>query len=146
MSDLGGFEPHAPAGGSGTPTPVQVWAAEITGYLDGTFWFTVREGSAGGPTDVWTADQDGTYRYRVISAWGVLAPGKAWRVDCYKNGPADSNWGDAVAVTSASCAVGAQVIESTPFELDRGETLALASIADAAAGVSYGRLTIWKEG
>lgn len=114
--------------------------------MDGTFWFTTREGAAGGPTDVWTADQDGTYIYRVISAWGVLAEGKAWRVDCYKNSPADSNWGDAVGVTSASCAVGGQVIESVEIELDRGETLGFASIADASSGIIYARLTIWKVG
>lgn len=142
---MGAWGGSSSAGGS-TPTPVQVWAAEVPGALDGTYWFTTREGSAGGPTDVWTADQDGTYEFRVISAWGVLAVGKAARVDAYKNGPADSNWGDAVGVTSASWSVGGQLAQSVTFELDRGETLALAIIADPGSGLNYGRLTIWKVG
>jgi hypothetical protein len=115
-------------------TEAVVKSTDMDGALDGTSWLTKSGGGGGGPATVYTARKAGSLVIEVLSAYGVLAAGKAWRVDVYSLGPGDSNWANAAPATSASCAVGGQIIRTESFTVQRGTSLALASIGDVDCG------------
>lgn len=115
-------------------TEAVVKSTDLDGSLDGTSWLTKNGGGVGGPATVYTARKAGRLVIEVLSAYGVLAAGKAWRIDVYSIGPGDSNWANAALVTSASCAVGGQIITTEAFAVERGTSLAVASIGDVDCG------------